>query len=197
MGRWADRSFQSECNRDILSMLGLFLGGVNSNMLRATLVIPVLCGIFCSGVRADDYATTKMFDRSPQEVFEAAQKATRHLGARIQETNSSSNTFTFSRSESRGLEQYSGFHATFIAEPKSRKSKGGQTIARLRITGIRWSNLARHHDTSIVGSTISREFFAQLRRELGLCKSCKSAIHTGGGLVRPRISPPRPRIPNY
>jgi hypothetical protein len=132
---------------------------------------------------AGEHTSHKNFDKPAQEVFDAAERAASQMGARIQQRDVSTRTLVFSSAQSSGMEQYSGYHATFVAEEQP-SAKSPRTTARLRVSGVSWSHLSGGTDAS---STIASQFFAALRRELGLCKSCSSPIAGGGGLNLPRV----------
>jgi hypothetical protein len=133
-------------------------------------------------VLAEETKTEKRFDKPVQEVFEAAERVVEAMRVELRERDVNARRLVFSDMRSGFGGTYAGYRATFEAEVDQ---KSGKTIARLRTIWASWSPTGNSGMRLPWGG--ERQFFADLKRELGLCKKCTvSPINGGGGLNLPR-----------
>ncbi|HWR17336.1 MAG TPA: hypothetical protein VN577_21075 [Terriglobales bacterium] len=149
-------------------------------MQRAAYCVFLLVACLILSAAAGELTSEKRFDKTPDEVFTAAQKAAQSMGAEVQDANSSTRTFIFKKMNSGRHEGYSGYRATLNIE----QDQKGKTVARVVVTAADYSP-GRMNTSASSAKLVTREFFNELRRELGLCKKCGSPVIGGGGLMIP------------
>lgn len=154
--------------------------GSENDMRLALGCLFIVCVV--TWATAEETKSEKRFDKPAQEVYEAAERVVEGMRVEIRERDVNARRLVFSDMRSGFGGSYAGYRATFEADldPKS-----GKTIARLRTIWARWS------PTGNAGMRLSwggeKQFFADLKRELGLCTKCGvSPITGGGGLNLPR-----------
>jgi hypothetical protein len=128
--------------------------------------------LFSLHVYAQEFVKTKVLDKTPDQVFAAAEQVVRQNGIAVLERDERSRTLrlrlrSFQSSSIR--EQYTGAYAIFTAEPDLEhggKSKVWLTVGQINVpqTGLPPASITRQ--TQIPEPAFSKKFFKQLKKEL-------------------------------
>jgi hypothetical protein len=150
-------------------------------MRRALACVFMAVVLAALGAPAQESNSEKRFAKPAKEVFEAAERVVERMRVQVRERDVRALRLVFSDMRSSG-ESYTGYQATFEAETDP---KSGKTVARLRTRAVSWS--ATGGAPSRLGWPGAGQFFADLKRELGLSnRGMSSPITGGGGLNTPR-----------